>query len=257
MPNHSIPRSWIAVLLVVTSTGFLIGCGTKSAITVFTADELVAAVTEAAVEFRKQGAPPVTIRTGATADLARAIERAEAADLWLSADPAWTDSLQTRGRLEPGGTRVLAWDSLVAVVPAGQGPAPINQYLLPDYRRIAIPDTTASLAGRCTKQGLTTMGVWSTIRDRVVTAADARSAMALVERGEAGAGIVPASLAKGSSGVEVGFTLSEGTHDVLAYTGAVVQGARHAEAARQFLDFLSGPRGREILRRHGFLGVGE
>lgn len=257
MTNLSILRSWIALLLVVASTGFLIGCGGKSAITLFTADELVAGVTEAAAEFHAQGAPRVTIRAGATADLGRAIERGEAADLWLSADPDWTDSLQAGGRLEPGSARVLAWDSLVAVVPTGHGPAPKNQYLLPDYRRIAIADTTASLAGRCTKQGLTTMGVWSAIRDRVVAAADARSALAMVEREEADAGIVTATLAKNSSGVEVGFKLSEGTHDVLAYTGAVVQGARHAETARKFLDFLSGPRGREILRRHGFLGVGE
>ena len=257
MTDLSIPRSWIALLLVVASTGSLVGCGRKSAITVFTADELVAAVTEASAEFREQGAPRVTIRAGATADLARAIDQEEAADLWLSADPAWTDSLLAGGRLEVAGTRVLAWDSLVAVVPAGQGPAPINQYLLPDYRRIATADTTTSLAGRCTKQGLTAMGVWGAIRDRVVTAADARSALAMVERGEADAGIVPATFAKSASGVEVGFTLSEGTHDVLACTGAVVQGTRHAETARRFLDFLSGPRGREILRRHGFLGVGE
>ncbi len=257
MTNLTIPRSWIALILLMASTGSLVGCGAKSAITVFTADELVAAVTEAAAEFREQGAPRVTIRAGATADLARAIDRGEAADLWLSADPAWTDSLQAGHRLTSDGARLLAWDSLVAVVPAGQGPAPINQYLLPDYRRIATADTTTSLVGRCAKQGLSTMGVWGAIRDRVVTAADARAALAMVERGEADAGIVPATLAKSSSGVEVGFTLSEGTHDVLAYTGAVVQGASRAEAARRFLDFLSGPRGREILRRHGFLGVGE
>jgi molybdate transport system substrate-binding protein len=257
MTDLSIPRSWIALILLMALTGLLVGCGRESAITVFAADELVGAVTEAAAEFREQGAGAERIRAGTTADLARAIERGEAADLWLSADPDWSDSLQAAGRLEVAGSRVLAWDSLVAVVPAGHGPPPINQYLLPDYRRIATADTTASLAGRCAKQGLSTMGVWSAIRDRIVTAADARSALALVERGEADAGIVPATLAKNSSGVEVGFKLSEGTHDVLAYTGAVVQGARHAEAARRFLGFLSGPSGREILRRHGFLGVEE
>jgi molybdate transport system substrate-binding protein len=257
MIAHSIPRFWFARIVLMASTGLLVGCGSKGAITVFAADELVAAVTEAATEFREQGNTPVRIRSGATADLARAVERGEAADLWLSADPDWTDSLQAGDRLEVASSRVLAWDSLVAVVTAGHGPPPVNQYLLPDYRSIATVDTTAGLAGRCTKQGLTTMGVWSAIRDRVVTAVDARSALALVERGESDAGIVPATLARNSSGVEVGFTLSEGTHDVLAYTGAVVHGARHAEAARRFLDFLSGPSGREILRRHGFLGVGE
>jgi len=198
----------------------------------------------------------VTVRAGGTADLGRAIAQGEAADLFLCAEPDWTDSLLAQGRLDPGSARVLAWDSLVAVVRAGRGPAPKNQYLLPDYRRIAIADTSATLVGRCSRQGLTTMGVWSAIRDQVVIASDARAALAMVERGDAGVAIVPTTQVRGVSGVEPGFTLSEGTHDVLAYTGAVVNGAHRPEAAQKFLDFLSGPRGREILRRHGFLGVG-
>ncbi len=233
----------------------LAGCAGPKDITAVAPYELEIVLKEAAVLFRDRGGGRVTLRPGRAADLAAAVGQGAAADLWFCMDPAWTDTLQARALLRPGMARVLAWDSLVAVVPAGRGPAPGNQYLLPNYGRIAVADTLADLRGRGMKQGLAMMGVWNALRDRVVVCADAPAALAMVERGEVDAAILPATLARRSSRVEVGFKLSEGTHEVLACTGAVLSGARHPEAAAAFLEFLSGPSGREILRRHGFLGV--
>ncbi len=253
------PGSLLATrrILLCTVTTLLVlplGCGQPRNVTVFSAASLTFVVEQAAREYTKSTGTRVDVKFGSSALLATEIEHGAPADAFLSADTQWIDALEAKTLLEPGTARVLAWNSLVAVVPADRGPAPINQYLLTDYQRIVVGDPDTVPLGRYTRQGLTTMGVWNAIQDKLVYAPDARAALAMVERGEVDAGIVYATDAVSSKRVLVGFKLTEGTHDVIAYTGAVVRGAAHAEAARAFLEFLGGANGKAIFREHGFLG---
>lgn len=244
----------IALCVLVAAALFATGCGNPRNVTVHSAASLTLVVEQAAREYTDSTGTRVDVKFGSSAALATGIEHGAPADIFLSADTQWIDDLNAKALLEPGTARVLAWNSLVAIVPTGKGPAPINQYLLTDYSRIVVCDPETVPLGKYTRQGLTVMGVWNAIQDKLVYAPDARAALAMVERGEVDAGIVYATDAKSSAKVLTGFKISEGTHDVIAYTGAIVRDAPHAEAARAFLEFLSGARGKAIFREHGFLG---
>lgn len=255
MATGSPPAATRSALCVLAAAVLLAaGCGNPGNVTVHSAASLTLVVEQAAREYTDSTGTRVDVKFGSSAALATGIEHGAPADIFLSADTEWIDELNTKRLLEPGTARMLAWNSLVAIVPADRGPAPINQYLLADYSRIVVCNPEIVPLGKYTRQGLTVMGVWNALQDKLVYAPDARAALAMVERGEADAGIVYATDAVSSKKVLTGFKISEGAHDVIAYTGAIVHGAPHAEAARAFLEFLSGARGKVIFREHGFLG---
>ena len=78
-----------------------------------------------------------------------------------------------------------------------------------------------------------------------------RAALALVERGEAVAGIVYATDAAISDKVDVIATFPASSHPEIVYPVLVVA-EKDGEAARKFYGFLSGPAAREVFVRYGF-----
>jgi molybdate transport system substrate-binding protein len=53
--------------------------------------------------------------------------------------------------------------------------------------------------------------------------------------------------------VRVAAAAPASSHAPIVYPAAVVAASEHPGAARRYLDFLAGPRGAEIFRRHGFI----
>ena len=86
---------------------------------------------------------------------------------------------------------------------------------------------------------------------RVAGAADVRSALLLVERGEAPVGIVYGTDAAASGGVAVAGTFPADSHDPVTYPFAVVN-AGDTPDARALLAFLAGPEGQAAFRKRGF-----
>ena len=77
-----------------------------------------------------------------------------------------------------------------------------------------------------------------------------RTALAFVERGECGAGIVYASDARISRKVDVLATFPAHTHAPIVYPFALVKNARPEAVA--FLRYLRTPQAAAVFRRHGF-----
>ena len=79
-----------------------------------------------------------------------------------------------------------------------------------------------------------------------------RAALALVERGEAAAGIVYASDGLASRKVRIMGTFPAASHAAIVYPAALVKGRAGAEA-RRFHRFLRSPAAGAIFARHGFV----
>jgi molybdate transport system substrate-binding protein len=71
-------------------------------VSVFAAASLADALQEAADLFTDRTGHEVTLSFAGSAALARQIMLGAPADLYLSADPAWTDALEEEGLVEPG-----------------------------------------------------------------------------------------------------------------------------------------------------------
>ena len=106
-------------------------------------------------------------------------------------------------------------------------------------------------AGLYGREALTKLGLWDGVKDRVAPASDVRSALLLVERGEAPAGIVYATDAAAAQGVAVAGVFPADSHAPITYPFAIIAGHDTADA-RDLLQFASGAEAQEIFRRRGF-----
>ena len=226
------------------------------AITVYAPASLTEAVEEAARVYADSTGIEVQTRFGASGMLAAAIVHGAPADIFISADAAWMDHLVGKKRVIEGSARILAWNRLCVVVPAAADTAlPRRPVDLLKLRRIAIGDPGVVPVGGYAEQALTHLGLWDVLENKFIQAPDARAVLALVERGEVDGGVVYESDARASNRVRIGFLFPEQSHDPVAYPGGLLTGGGKREAARRFLDFLSGPRGRAIFIAHGLQGT--
>lgn len=199
----------------------------------------------------RQGVSPVFNFAGSNV-LAQQIVAGARADLFVSADERWMDSVAKAGRIAPGTRTVLAGNTLVLIArtdspirdldPASLASAPI--------RGLALGDPESVPAGRYAKAALGP--VWRDVSDRVIPAQDVRAALALVESDPEIAGIVYRTDAASSPRVRVLHEFPVDAAEPVRYAAAVVRDSPSGEAANAFLDFLRGDPGRAIFARHGF-----
>lgn len=227
------------------------------AVTVFAAASLTDALKDVAIAWQKQGHPAPRYSFGASSTLARQIEQGAPANLFASADEQWMDYLANRNLVVPDTRRDLLSNKLVLIVSASHpqhiaiGPNFDLAELLGTNGRLATGDPAHVPVGLYAKQALQKLGVWSYAEARMAPAADVRSALLLVERGEAPAGIVYATDAAVSKAVMIAGTFPESSHDPIAYPFAVLKSGDTADA-RALMTFLESPEARAIFVSRGF-----
>jgi len=106
-------------------------------------------------------------------------------------------------------------------------------------------------AGKYGKEALTKLGVWDAVAPHVAGADNVRSALALVERGEAPYGIVYATDAYASKGVKIVGVFPEASHAPITYPIALLTASTSPEADG-FRRFLLSGAGKAIFKRYGF-----
>lgn len=220
---------------------------------VLAAASLQEALTEAASAWAAQGHPPPRLSFAASSALARQIEGGAPADLFLSADAEWMDRLDSAGLLRAGSRADLLANELVLIAPApaAGAPPPAAGLAALAAGRVAMADPEAVPAGRYARAALGHLGLWDAVAPRVVPAENVRAALALVERGEVGLGIVYATDALASSRVVVVHRFAPGSHPPIRYPVAILAAARHPDAPG-LRAFLASPPAARIFARHGF-----
>jgi len=249
-------RSLIPFLLILAAAGACVTCGCgRDAPTVYAASSLTETLEDAAARYEAETGTAVQLRFGGSGSLAMEIEHGAPADCFISADLQWMEELVKQGRVDPDTRTLLGWNHLVLVVPkSAVTSVPVSPNALPILKTIAMGDPETVPAGRYAKQALQQVGVWVLIQDKLVLAHDVRAALARVERREAEGGIVYATDARASDRVKVAFQFPDRSHDPIVYPAAVLAGAPHPEAARRFLAWLTGSKGRAVFRAHGLGG---
>jgi len=229
-------------------------------LTVFAAASLTDALKDIAALWQKEGHPAPHQSFGSSSTLARQIEQGAPANLIASADEKWVDYLAERKLIAADTRRDLLSNDLVLIVPADRpvkiaiAPGFGLAALLGDNGRLATGDPAHVPVGIYAEQALRQLGVWDSIAPRLARTGDVRSALLLVERGEAPAGIVYATDAAASKGVITAGTFPDSSHDPIRYPFAVTK-AGDTPAARALLAFIAGPQARAVFLRRGFKPV--
>jgi molybdate transport system substrate-binding protein len=226
-------------------------------LTVFAAASLTDAMKEISSLWVKQGHEAPRMSFASSSTLARQIEQGAPVNVFASADEQWMDYLAKKDLIAGGTRKDLLGNDLVLVVPATH---PIHVDIGPGFDLIGLlgPDGRLSTgdpahvpAGIYAEQALRKLGLWDRVSLRLAPAADVRSALLLVERGEAPAGIVYSTDAAASKAVSIAGVFPDSSHDPITYPFAVVK-AGDSPDARAFLTFLSTPEVRQVWVHWGF-----
>jgi len=226
-------------------------------VVVFAAASLKTALDAANSEWEKSSGKKATISYAASSALAKQIEQAAPATVFISADIEWMDYLAGKD-LIAGDTRVnLLGNKLVLIVPKDQGkPVDIKAGfdlagLLGADGRLAVGEVKSVPAGKYAKAALEKLGLWAAAEPRLAQAENVRAALTLVSRGEAAAGIVYHTDAIADPGVTIIGTFPPESHAPIIYPVAATKSGKNA-ATEAFLAFLRSAKAKPIFEKQGF-----
>lgn len=246
---------WCAVLCLVLFSG----ASNAGDIKVYAAASLTDALNELAGVYEKQQASS-RIKTSYTSSstLAKQIENGAPADLFLSADSEWANYLQARNLLDNASRVDLLYNQLVFIVPSAAELPDIHFSAESDFAasfsgKLCTGDTSHVPVGKYAKQALSYYGWWQAIEPRLVGAPDVRSALAFVERGECGLGIVYKTDALMSDKVKIVASFPSQSHPPVVYPGSLT--AKASAEAKGFWQFLQSPEAASVFERYGFTPV--
>ena len=226
-------------------------------LTVFAAASLTDALKDIAKLWEAAGHGAIRFNFAASSTLARQMEQGAPANIFASADLQWMDYAAGKGLIVGETRRNLLGNDLVLVMPKDRvRPIVIGSELdvaalLGADGRLATGDPANVPAGIYAQQALTRLGLWGKIEPRLARSDSVRSALLLVERGEAPAGIVYATDAPIAPGVAIAGVFPDSSHDPIIYPFAVTKSDDMTEA-RAFLLYLAGPDATSVFRARGF-----
>ncbi len=221
----------------------------------FAAASLKTALDEIASEFEQETGLGVTVSYASSSVLARQIQLGAPADLFISANVDWMDTLQDQDLIDPASRTDLLGNGLVLVV-GGEGadiaemqPENALASALEDgYLAMALVDAVP--AGIYGKAALESLGLWQGLQGQIAQTDNVRAALALVATGAVPMGIVYRSDALVEGRVRVIAEFSADLHPPIIYPAAVT--ATGAESAQVFLNYLQSQPARVVFEAQGF-----
>lgn len=217
------------------------------------------ALKEIHAAFTKESSIKVELNLGASSMLARQIEAGAPADVFISADLAKMNDLDSKGLIQPGTRENQLSNSLVVVVPAD---SPLKITSVKDLTasaitRIATGDPKAVPVGVYAKAYLEKAGCWNAIEPKILATENVRAALAAVESGNIDAGIVYKTDASISRKVKIAFELPAMEDLKITYPMAALKASAQPKLAAQYLEYLDAPASKAIFVKFGFIVLPE
>lgn len=262
MKTRSIPRV-AGAAIAATALAVLAGCGGADAggaaedggqaeggtLTVFAAASLTGTFQE--LEQKFEAAHPgtdVTLNFAGSSTLAQQINQGAPADVFASADEKNMTKVTDAGN-QQGEPQVFATNTLqIAVAPQNpKGVAALPDLARPDLRTVVCaPQVPCGSAAEKVEQAA---GVDIA---PVSEEQDVKAVLQKVTTGNADAGLVYKTDVAASGGQAQGVDFPQATEAVNPYPITVLKNAQNPEAAREWVEFVTGDEGRQVLEAAGF-----
>jgi molybdate transport system substrate-binding protein len=226
-------------------------------VTVAAAADLAAAIEPLQALYRRDHGGEVTVVLGSTGLLARQIAEGAPFDVFFAANVAFVDGLIREGHGVADTKAIYARGRIVLWTREGEPEARTLADLRdPRFRQIAIAQPEHAPYGLAAKQAIESAGLWAELEPRIVYGTNVSATLKLATSGNAEAAIVALSLAVATPGGRW-HLVEETLHAPLDQALVVTRQARDPVAARAFRDAVTGPEGRAILNRFGFVLPGD
>lgn len=224
------------------------------------AANFVGAADEIAQGFTRSTGHEALITTGATGKLYAQIVEGAPFDLLLSADAATPARLEAEGLAVPGSSFTYAIGKLTLwSADSGRiGPDPKPALSDPSLRFLAIANPDLAPYGLAAQQVLEGLGVWSTVKNRIVMGQNIGQTFGLVQSGAAEMGFVARS-ALDAPGADFGgsrWDVPEALFTPLDQDVVLLKAGADNPAAAAFIAYLAGSEARATVVSFGY-GVPE
>lgn len=224
-------------------------------VTVFAAASLGGALGQVEKDYQRKTGQTVAVSLAASSVLARQIESAQGADIFISADTGWMDELDRRGLIQRDTRRNLLGNHLALIAPLDSR---LSLRIVPQFGiagalrggRLALADPDSVPAGKYAKAALTALGVWDSLAAHLAPAENVRAALAYVARAETPLGVVYSTDAYAEPKVRIVDAFPDKTHPPIVYPVALMKEAK--PAARALLEYVEGGDAWAVFRKYGF-----
>jgi len=221
-------------------------------LSVAAAADLSFAMEEASREFRARH-PNLDLQVayGSSGNYFAQIQSGAPFDVFLSADVEYPRKLAAAGIGAKDSIFTYAAGRLAVWVPANSRLDPATALHDPTLKLLAIANPQHAPYGRAAEAALGNMGVWDTVRSRLVLGENVAQTLQFVQSGAAEAGVVALSLALAPAMQGQGryWEIPLDSYPRIDQGGMILKDSADARELRAFL--LSGD-GRRILKRYGF-----
>lgn len=223
---------------------------------IFAAASMKTALDAISADFSKKTGYAAKISYGSSGVLAKQINHAAPADIFISADLKWMDYLDKANLLRNGTRRNLLGNALVLIEPVDANAKlkiasgfPLAAAL--GDGKLAVCTIASCPAGIYGKDALVSLGVFKDVEPKLAQAENVRGALVLVARSEAKFGIVYATDAKAEPKVKVVDTFPASSHKPIVYPIAILKSSTNPAAA-SFVAFMTSQAAVKILTDQGF-----
>ena len=196
----------------------------------------------------------VTPTYASSGDLQTQIENGLHTDVFMSAANKQMNALIDEGLID-NDTNIQFLENKVVLIVSKDSTSNISSFedLKHVNGNIAIGDPESVPAGQYGKEVLNNTGVWEAVEPKLSLGTDVTAVLNQVAQGSAECGIVYATDAKSNDDVKV---VCEAPDDALKtpviYPVAMIKDAQHANAAKEFMDFLQTKEAKDIFVEYGF-----
>lgn len=226
-------------------------------IAIAAASDLSFAIKEIVSEFEKATGKHVKLSLGSSGNFYAQIQNGAPFDLYFSADIGYPKKLEEAGLVVPGSVyryavgRIVLWTNHEAHRDVSKGMEVLRD---PAIKKIAIANPKHAPYGRAAVAAMEHFKVYEQAKDRVVLGENISQAAQFVESGACDIGIIALSLALAPTMKSHGtyWEIPATAHPPLEQGAAIIKSSKHQDLAKQFLSFMQGDKGQEIMARYGF-----
>ncbi|AFV01174.1 MULTISPECIES: molybdate ABC transporter substrate-binding protein [unclassified Dehalobacter] len=226
-------------------------------ITVAAAADLSLAFKEIGELYEKATGNEVEITYSSSGTAREQIANGAPYDVYASANIKFVDDLIAQDRIIADSKELYAIGR-VGVATLLNSPLQVKEasYLLnPKFKKIAIANPDHAPYGLAAKEALVSMGLWDQLKDRLVYGKDIQDTLTLLKSGNVEAAFISLSVVNKD---DVNFLLfDDKLHNPLKQAIAIVKTTQHEQVARDFIKFVNGEQGRNIMKKYGFVLPGE
>lgn len=257
----------MTLLLALTLAGGAVGCGPKNdaapamrqtpaaampELRVAAAADLAKAFAEVGAAFEKKTGQKTVFTFGASGALTQQIEAGAPFDVFAAANQGYLTKLEKESKITPGTSAVYAIGQVVLWTRKSNLPTPkaLADLTGARFAHIALANPEHAPYGKAAQEALQNAKLWNALQSKIVYGENVQQAFQFAQSGNADAALISHALTYGADGNSL--PVPQELYTPLRQAIGVVEASKQMDAAKNFIAFVTGPQGREILQKYGF-----